>query len=106
LKLSRLKQKEIRDNQKIIATLETPPTSATNVNVPAPIFNAMQRQLATLQQLNSAHDLWQQADIAIEKYPPCKAFFETLDKECGPVNMNSTFEHLVTYVKTGLQVLK
>lgn len=106
LKLSRLKVKEVRDNQKIIQAFENPPASATNVNVPATVFQAMQRQLATLSNLNTAHDLWQQADLLIEKNPPCKAFFNTLDAECGPISLNSSFDHLVNYVKTGLQVLK
>ena len=115
LKLSRLKSKDIRENAKLIQShqeMNQPPSSggsnsgSNSITVPTVLFNSMKRQLTLLSQLNTAHDLWQQADHLIEKYPSCKAFFITLDNECGCLTLNSTFDQLVHYVRSGLQILK
>ncbi|KAI1292205.1 AF4/FMR2 family member 1 [Halotydeus destructor] len=106
-KCSRLKARETNQNMKIISNFtEKPPAGALTATVPWSIVTAMQRQLSIFSQLNLAHDLWQQADSLIEKHPPCKAFFNTLDNECGSLSLNSTFDQLVHYVKTGIKVLK
>lgn len=109
LKLSRLKSKEIRDNNKSIQqqSLEINNNSNTNsTTIPTSLLNVFQRQLLLLQQYHTAHDLWQQADHLIEKHASCKAFFVALDNVAGCLSLNSTFDHLVHYVRTGLQILK
>lgn len=106
LKLSRIKSKEIRENNKAIQSQSPEANSAGNVSLPSTVFNVIQRQLFLLQQYHTAHDLWQQGDHLIEKYGSCKAFFSALDKECGPLSLNSSFDQLVHYVRTGLQILK
>lgn len=111
LRLCRLKNKEIRDTAKYIQQQFqelsiSPNISNSSTSVPGPLLSAMHRQLTLLQQLNTAHDLWQQADHLIEKQPSCKAFFTALDGECGCLTLNSTFDHLVHYVRTGLKILK
>jgi hypothetical protein len=109
LKLSRLKSREIRDNNKSIQqqSLEINNNSNTNsTTIPTSLLNVFQRQLLLLQQYHTAHDLWQQADHLIEKHASCKAFFVALDNVAGCLSLNSTFDHLVHYVRTGLQILK
>ena len=107
LKLSRIKSKEIRDNNKTIQSQSSDlNSSGTNVTIASSLLTAFQRQLFLLQQYHTAHDLWQQADHLIEKHPSCKAFFFALDKECGSLSLNSSFDQLVHYVRTGLQILK
>jgi hypothetical protein len=107
LKLSRIKSKEIRDNNKLIQSQTQEVNNADNcVQIPAALLTALQRQLFLLQQYHTAHDLWTQADHLIEKHPSCKAFFVALDNECGSLSLNSSFDHLVHYVRSGLQILK
>ena len=107
LKLSRIKSKEIRENNKTIQS-QSPEanSSSSSVSLSSTLFNLIQRQLFLLQQYHTAHDLWQQGDHLIEKHGSCKAFFSALDKECGPLSLNSSFDQLVHYVRTGLQILK
>ncbi|XP_054166360.1 AF4/FMR2 family member lilli-like [Oppia nitens] len=109
LKLSRIKSKEIRDNNKILqnTSQEMIATTSDNmVTISSTLWNAFQKQLFLLQQYHMAHDLWSQADHLIEKYGSCKAFFVALDSECGSLSLNSSFDHLVHYVRSGLQILK
>lgn len=112
LKLSRLKDPEIRQNNKYIQTTindyinPSKATKAQTITIPSQLFSAMHRQLTILQQLNYAHDLWQQADHLVEKHPSCAAFFSTVDNECGPLSLNSSFDDLVRYVTTGLKILE
>lgn len=109
LKLSRLKKSEISSTNKYIqANLPdhiNQPKSPI-VTLPYSLFSAMHKQLSVLQQLNYAHDLWQQADNLVEKHPSCAAFFSTLDNECGPLSLNSPIDDLVRYVTTGLKILE
>lgn len=110
LKLSRLKEKEIRSNFKIIqSTIESNNINTkdkNSVTIPSQLFNAMNRQISLLQQLNNAHDLWQQADTLVDKNPSCAAFFATVDAECGSLSLSSSFDDLVRYVTTGLKILE
>ncbi|RWS25739.1 AF4/FMR2 family member 4-like isoform X2, partial [Leptotrombidium deliense] len=107
LKLSRLKAKDVRDNFKLIQSQgEIQVTNSETVTIPYSTYTVMQRQIGLLHHLHNAHDLWQQADNLVEKHPCCKAFFSWLDKECSYLSLNSSFDQLVHYVKTGLKILK
>lgn len=106
LKMSRLRGKEIQENHKVIrAAPEVPASSVKEVTIPVNVYSAMRKQLALLSDLNAAHDAWTSADYLIDKYSHCKAFFRTIDLDAGVLSLSSSFDELVSYVRTGLQIL-
>ena len=106
LRLWRLKSKEMREYYKMIQTLQSEAVvKEGTATLPASLYQTMHKQLQLYGYLNSAHEIWNQAEIVMEKQPSCKAFFTTLDSERRPLSLTSSLDDLVNYVKTGLKLL-
>ena len=107
LKLYRLKSKERYENNRLIKDLK-PNIDAKSgeVTLPTSSYLSMKKQLDYYQLLDSAFCNWAQVDSICQKHPSCKAFFDTLDKECTPLSITSSVDSLVTYVRTGLKILR
>jgi hypothetical protein len=112
LKMSKLnnllRNKELRDNQKLISQAPEVPTSkeVKEVSIPVNVYSAMKNQLSLYSDLHAAHEYWYSADFLIDKYAHCKAFFGTIDLKSGVLSISSTFDDLVAYVRTGLQLIR
>ena len=106
LKMSRLRGKELRDNHKMIqANSPDVPVAAKEVTLPVAVYATMKKQLALYAEQSSSLDLWSSAEFLIQKYPSCKAFFRTIDLETGSLSLSSSFDELVTYVRTALRII-
>lgn len=106
LKIFRLKSKELRDNHRIIQSLQSEAViNDGTATLPNAMYQAMQRQVHLYSGLNSAHDSWSQSEALIEKHPSCKAFIKTLDTDRHPLSLNSPLQDLVDNVRTGLKLL-
>lgn len=109
LRMSRmpLRVKEMRDLSKMIQTQapEVPASPSATVTLPASVYAGMRKQLSLHAELAAVHDYWNQAEYLIERYPQVKAFFISLDQECRPLSLSSSFDELVHYVRTGLKIL-
>jgi len=77
----------------------TPPTAPPIcLSIPK---NVMQNQYNFCSYLSQCHELWEQADLYVQK-GQCEDFFILLDQECGPLTLHSSVKDLVNYTRKGL----
>lgn len=84
---------------------------STNPSVPAGSVIVTQRIHSVIQRfhdinnyLHHAHELWDQADAAVN--PDIKDFFAHLDANIGPLTLHSGLLHLVRYARQGIATIK
>lgn len=87
------------------------------------VHQAYQRQGVFFNYLMSCHDLWEQADILVQKGSHTGKikdikrfqlfhlsfivdFFIELDHENGPITLHSSLNNVVKYVQAGIQKLR
>nr|CAD7460307.1 unnamed protein product [Timema tahoe] len=75
------------------------------VSVPLHVHSCMAMYYQHLNFLQSCHCLWEQADTLVYMGNH-KDFFIELDGTCGPLNLHSSLNELVNYVRCGIQYLK
>ncbi|XP_017047393.2 LOW QUALITY PROTEIN: AF4/FMR2 family member lilli [Drosophila ficusphila] len=73
--------------------------------VPQDIHNMLCKQNEYLSYLNSAHELWDQADRLVRTGNHID-FFRELDHENGPLTLHSTMHEVFRYVQAGLKTLR
>ena len=106
-KIYRLRAKEKFENSRLIKDIKANTEVKTGeVSIPTSSFLCMKKQLEIYKFLDLALSNWAQVDSICQKHPSCKAFFDTLDKECTPLSLTSSAENLVAYVRTGLKILR
>nr|CAD7426493.1 unnamed protein product [Timema monikensis] len=75
------------------------------ISVPLHVHSCMAMHYQHLNFLQSCHCLWEQADTLVYMGNH-KDFFIELDGTCGPLNLHSSLNELVNYVRCGIQYLK
>lgn len=81
----------------------TPPTNPpVCLSIPK---NVMQNQFNFCSYLSQCHELWEQADLFVNK-GNVEDFFIQLDQQCGPLTLHSSIKDLVHYTRQGLQYIE
>jgi len=81
----------------------TPPTNPpVCLSIPK---NVMQNQFNFCSYLSQCHELWEQADLFVNK-GNVEEFFILLDQQCGPLTLHSSIKDLVHYTRQGLQYIE
>lgn len=81
----------------------TPPTNPpVCLTIPK---NVMQNQFNFCSYLSQCHELWEQADLFVNK-GNVEDFFILLDQQCGPLTLHSSIKDLVHYTRQGLQYIE
>lgn len=70
------------------------------------LLSAYKKQLAIYNELRSAHDKWHNVEYLCDSHPALRIFFSTIESNCGPLTMITSFSKLMDHVKCGLKLLR
>jgi len=100
LKLYETHKNQLKKNLSFIELNEI----ITNViTIDTAAYSTIKNQIKILEDLETAHDLWLQAEDLAKKQM-CKEFFAQLDAS-QPISLSSSTDSVCDYIKTALQLL-
>jgi hypothetical protein len=109
-KLYKLRERELPELAKATSSSQNGSPIQQNdellIGVKPSFLSAYKRQMAIFDYLKNAHDYWHSAELLCDQHPALKIFFSTIESNCGPLTMITSFSKLMDHVQCGLKLLR